>query len=27
VIHLLPRGAPDNVAGPHLVVNAQGRGW
>jgi outer membrane protein OmpA-like peptidoglycan-associated protein len=27
VIHLLPRGAADNVAGPHLVVNAQGRGW
>ena len=27
VIHLLPRGAPDNVAGPHLVINAQGRGW
>ena len=27
VIHILPRGGPDPVTGPHLVVNAQGRGW
>jgi len=27
VIHILPRGAPDNLSGPHLVINAQGRGW
>jgi outer membrane protein OmpA-like peptidoglycan-associated protein len=27
VIRLLPRGAADPVTGPHLVINAQGRGW
>ncbi|MFI4964541.1 MAG: OmpA family protein [Caulobacterales bacterium] len=27
VIRLLPRGAADPVTAPHLVVNAQGRGW
>jgi outer membrane protein OmpA-like peptidoglycan-associated protein len=27
VIQILPRGAPDTLSGPHLVVNAQGRGW
>lgn len=27
VIRLLPRGAPDPLTAPHLVINAQGRGW
>jgi outer membrane protein OmpA-like peptidoglycan-associated protein len=27
VIRLLARGAADPVTAPHLVVNAQGRGW
>jgi outer membrane protein OmpA-like peptidoglycan-associated protein len=27
VIRLLPRGAADPLTAPHLVVNAQGRGW
>ena len=27
VIRLLPRGGADPVTAPHLVVNAQGRGW
>jgi outer membrane protein OmpA-like peptidoglycan-associated protein len=27
VIHLLSRGAADPVSGPHLVINAGGRGW
>ena len=27
VIRVLARGAADPVTAPHLVVNAQGRGW
>lgn len=27
VIRILARGAPDPVTAPHLVINAQGRGW
>jgi len=27
VIHLAARGAPDPVTGPHLVIDAKGRGW
>jgi outer membrane protein OmpA-like peptidoglycan-associated protein len=27
VIHLLARGATDPVTAPHLLINAQGRGW
>jgi len=27
VVHLLARGAADPVSGPHLVIDAKGRGW
>jgi outer membrane protein OmpA-like peptidoglycan-associated protein len=27
VIRILPRGGPDPVTAPHLVINAQGRRW
>jgi outer membrane protein OmpA-like peptidoglycan-associated protein len=27
VIRILPRGGADPVTAPHLVINAQGRGW
>ena len=27
VIRIMSRGAADPVTGPHLVINAQGRGW
>jgi hypothetical protein len=26
-LRILPRRAPDPVTAPHLVINAQGRGW
>jgi outer membrane protein OmpA-like peptidoglycan-associated protein len=27
VVHLLAPGAADPVSGPHLIINADGRGW
>lgn len=27
VLHITPRGAPDPIATPHLVIEANGRGW
>ena len=27
VVHTLAPGAPDPIKGPHLIINADGRGW